>query len=137
VQGAFLNYPGAQSPAQPFLFIQSPPPPAPSDEQLAFFHETRKEWDQFVTEAVAGRDGQLRDCPGGSYHVTLNAPGFEHMSFTDQPLLASAGNALRSLQLAEGVTREFFDKYLKASEAPTLDGLTTAPETAVKRYLPR
>jgi hypothetical protein len=64
------------------------------------------------------------------------------MSFADQAVLASAANAggnrraRHSLELAQLVTRESFDKCLKGAPAPTLDGRRKLSEATVTRYPP-
>jgi len=139
-EGAFLNYPGARSPSQPFLFVQSPAPPPPTDAQLAQFHDTREDWNRFVAESTGNTDRQLSECASGSYRVVMKTPGFEHMSFSDLPLLASAGaeyrQALLSLQLAGLMTLQFFDRYLRGNPALVLDGHTRLDSISIVRYAP-
>lgn len=56
--------------------------------------------------------------PGPSYHITVNLPGIEHFSFTDEPLITAktkqgADRAAETLTVLNDYTRGFFDRYLK------------------------
>ncbi len=124
--GAFLNGHQAPSPRQPFLFLEVYRPPMKMDPA---------KWNAFL----ARTDEQLRDCPGGSYHVTLKSPGMVHGSFSDEPLLMAGSDdaarkaALHNLRLIEEVDGAFLDKYLKGEKAPLLDGAGASAEITVTR----
>lgn len=117
--GAFLNEHNAPSPRQPFLFVEAYRPPMRMDPA---------KWNAFLSRM----DQQLRDCSGGSYHVTLKPRGIVHGSFSDEPLLMAGSDAraqrtaLHNLYLVETVTRAFLDKYLKDKKETLFDGPTDA-----------
>ncbi len=83
---------------------------------------------------------QLNQCPSGSYHVLLNAPGLLHGSFSDYWLRAANGKAteteeaLHNLSLTESFTLAFLDKHLKDRAEPLLDQPSQSPEARVKAY---
>ena len=85
-------------------------------------------------------EAQLQLCPPGSYRVLLNAPGLFHGSFSDDPLRAANGDAvkteqaLHNLRLTESYTRAFLDKYLQGEKAPLLDNPKQSAEAQVKEY---
>jgi hypothetical protein len=73
--------------------------------------------------------------------VTIKAPGINHDSFTDVPLMESTDDpkaeaaALHSLSLTVGVTLAFFDKYLRNEKGSLLDRLDDlGPEITAKHY---
>jgi predicted dienelactone hydrolase len=133
-EGAFLNYPGAKSPSQPFLLVEVPH--TPTDEELVRMGETRAQFDEYITR----KETQLRNCSGGSYHVLLKGRGMIHASFDDYPLFASANNpgdnqvALHNLQVTESITRAFLDMYLKQERQPLFDGGPLPSEMTLKKY---
>jgi hypothetical protein len=49
----------------------------PTDAQLAPYKMTRKDWEKDHQAQLATNNQQLKDCPGGSYHVSINLPGIE------------------------------------------------------------
>lgn len=113
--GAFLNYHGAECPKQPFLFVEAYRPPMRMDPA---------KWNEFLSRM----DRQLKSCAGGSYHVILKSAGMMHGSFSDEPLLNAGSDAtaretaLHHLRLAEVVTLDFLNKYLKGEAARVIDG---------------
>jgi hypothetical protein len=69
---------------------------------------------------------QLKQCPGGSYHVSINLPGIDHFSFTDKPFIDSdkkedVDDAVRALRAIEAYTIAFFDRYLKQEDQKLLN----------------
>jgi dienelactone hydrolase len=133
-EGAFLNYPGAKSPIQPFLLVEVSH--TPTDEELVRMGETRAQFDEYITR----KQTQLRNCSGGSYHVLLKGRGMMHASFDDYPLFASANNpddnqvALHNLQVTESIARAFLDMYLKQEKQSLFDGGPRPPEMTLKKY---
>ncbi|MGA8503408.1 MAG: hypothetical protein WB683_17785, partial [Candidatus Sulfotelmatobacter sp.] len=126
--GPIFTYAGVGLPSQPFLWMEVFHEP-PTDAQLAPYKMTRKDWDKNHQTQLAVDEQELRACPGGSYHVSINLPGIEHSSFTDVPLIESenkedADNAVRSLGVIEDYTIAFFDRYLKQGKSELLDGTT-------------
>jgi hypothetical protein len=125
--GVYFDYPDHASFRQPFLFLEIDP--HPSDDMLARMHESRKQWEQYVTH----EHEQLNTCVPGSYHVTLNGAGITHASFSDGLLLGAApgspqaSTALRNLSLTESLELSFLDKVLKKKPAPLLDRYGEAP----------
>ena len=98
----------------------------PSDDQLAQYQITRKDWDKNHQTQITTNEQELRECPGGSYHVSIDLPGIDHFSFTDRPLIESdskedTDHALRALAAIERYTIAFFDKYLKQNSDQFLD----------------
>jgi hypothetical protein len=130
-EGPIFVYEGASLPSQPFLWMEVFHEP-PTDAQLAPYGTTRKEWDKNHQVQLVTNERQLKDCPGGSYHVRINMPGIEHMSFSDQLFIESEkkedlDNAARSLQVIEDYTVAFFDRYLKQSKGALLEVTTERP----------
>jgi dienelactone hydrolase len=83
---------------------------------------------------------QLNQCPLGSYHVLLNAPGLFHGSFSDYWLRMASGDpakteeALHNLRLTQSFALAFLDKSLKGEKAPLLDEPSQSSEARVKAY---
>jgi hypothetical protein len=125
--GVYFDYPDHASFRQPFLFLEIDP--HPSDDMLARMHESREQWEQYVTH----EHEQLNTCVPGSYHVILNGTGMTHASFSDGLLLGAtpgspqASTALRNLSLTESLELSFLDKVLKKKPTPLLDRNGEAP----------
>ncbi len=133
--GPIFTYEGASLPSQPFLWMEVFHEP-PTDAQLAPYKMTRQDWDKNHQAQLAIDEQQLRACPGGSYHLSINLPGIDHFSFTDKPLIESetkeeVGNAVRSLSVIEDYTIAFLDQYLKRGRSELLDGTTVRPAGVV------
>jgi pimeloyl-ACP methyl ester carboxylesterase len=129
--GPIFTYKGASLPSQPFLWMEVFHEP-PTEAQLAPYKMTRKDWDRNHQAQLLTNEQQLKACPGGSYYVSINLPGIEHSSFSDQPLIQSeekedTKNAARSLAVIEEYTIAFFDRYLKQRKSELLDGTTRRP----------
>jgi dienelactone hydrolase len=139
-EGAVLNYPGADPPKQPFLLEEVFVAP-PTDKELADAHESRHHFNQSTTQHDAAIEKQLRRCQNGGYRVTIKAPGINHDSFTDEPLMESADDpkaeaaALHSLSLTVDITLAFFDQYLRGEKDSMVNRLhESGPEINVKHY---
>ena len=129
--GPIFPYEGVSLPSQPFLWMEVFHEP-PTDAQLAPYKMTRKDWDKNHETQLKVNEQELKKCPGGSYHVSINLSGIDHFSFTDKPLIESAkkedmDNAARSLGAIEDYTIAFLDRYLKQGKSELLDGATVRP----------
>jgi dienelactone hydrolase len=138
-KGVVLNYPGAESPVQPFLLEEAFVAP-PSDEELADAHESRQHFNASVVQQDAAVEKQLLRCRDGGWRVTIKSPGINHDSFTDMPVLQSVdhskaeADARHSLSLAIDLTRAFFDKYLKAGGHTLVNDEKPNDEITVRHY---
>jgi len=139
-EGAVLNYPGADPPKQPFLLEEVFVAP-PTSKELAHAHESRQHFNQSMAQHDAAVEKQLRHCQDGGYRVTIKAPGINHDSFTDVPLMESAHDpkaeaaALHSLSLTVEVTLAFFDQYLKGEQDSLLNRVhESGSEISLRHY---
>jgi len=138
--GPLQLYEGGHLPTQPFMFLRSPRPGPPSDEELRAMQMTRKQFEQDRAETLAALDKRLQSCSGGAYQVWIETPGFRHNSFGDLNLLRAddaqeTAKALKSLRVVEAYTRAFFDKYLKGASDTLLDrGPAKDSDVKIKRY---
>jgi dienelactone hydrolase len=139
-EGAVLNYPGADPPTQPFLLEEVFVEP-PTNKELADAHESRQHFNQSMAQHNAAVEKQLRHCQDGGYRVTIKAPGINHDSFTDVPLMESAHDpkaeaaALHSLSLTVEVTLAFFDQYLRGEKDTLLNRVReSGPEVTLRHY---
>jgi predicted dienelactone hydrolase len=137
--GPIFVFEGAALPAQPFMWMEVHHEP-PTDAQLAPYGTTRKEWDKNHQVQLTTDEQQLRECPGGSYHLLINADGISHASFTDQPFIA-ATNEQENTQSAAALgtigtyTVAFLDRELKNKNVTVLDGKNIAiTGVTVDRY---
>jgi hypothetical protein len=133
--GPIFTYEGARLPSQPFLWMEVFHEP-PTDAQLAPYKMTRKDWDKNHQAQLAINEQELKECPGGSYHLSINLPGIDHSSFTDMPLIESENkqevdNAVRSLGVIEDYTIAFLDRYLRQGKSELLDAATARPAGVV------
>jgi dienelactone hydrolase len=126
---AFPEFPDGKRMQQPVLLLevdQTGKRKPFSEAQFADFQKKEEE--------------QLNECPKGSYHVLLNAPGLFHGSFSDYWLRTANGDAakteqaLHNLRLTQSFTLAFLDKYLKDEKEPLLDSPSQSPEATVRRY---
>ena len=129
--GPIFSYEGASSPRQPFMWIEASRAPPPTDEALALYKITRKEWEKEHEARLAAYERDLRSCTGGSYHVAINIPGIDHYSFTDLGMLEAENRedfdkALKALEPLQEYVIAFFDKHLKAAKSTALDKPSTA-----------
>ena len=85
-------------------------------------------------------EAQLNSCPKGSYDVRLKAPGLGHGSFSDYPLSAANGDAMKTvtaihnLELTERYTLAFLDRTLQGEKEPLLDEPSPVAEAVVRQY---
>jgi dienelactone hydrolase len=92
------------------------------------------------SEYLKKMEAELNNCPKGSYHIILKAPGLYHGSFSDYQLLAAQGRvaesqiALHNLRLTQSFTLAFLDKYLKHANEPLLDSASPHSEATVQSY---
>jgi pimeloyl-ACP methyl ester carboxylesterase len=139
-------YPDAagNGPSQPYMLMLKPLP-VPSDAQLAAWKTSREAW---VTLQADRLKGLLDRVAAGSYKLT--ASGFDHQSFSDNPLLypslpdslagmsLSAGPAAyRQVQLTREYTLAFFDKHVADIGPTLLDQPSISavyPELSLERY---
>jgi hypothetical protein len=141
-EGPIFRYEGARLPAQPFLWMDVFHE-APTDEQLAQYQMTRKDWDKDHQTQLKANEQELQECRGGSYHVSINLPEIDHFSFTDKPLIESdkkedIDNAVRALEAIEEYTIAFFDRYLKQKNSQLLDEAVVRPAGIVlEKFAPR
>ncbi|HEX4489544.1 MAG TPA: hypothetical protein VH088_24940 [Terriglobales bacterium] len=137
--GPIFAYPNMALPSRPFLWMEVHHDP-PTEDFLASFHTTREAWDKDHQAQLAANEKELKACTGGSFHVTINLPGVEHLSFTDKPLIAAknsedADKATRALAAIEQYTLAFFDRYLKQQNGGVLDsGAAPAPGVTVETF---
>lgn len=138
-EGAVFNYPGADSPTQPFLLEEAFIAP-PTDKELAKAHESRRHFNESITQQDAAIEKQLRRCQDGGYRVTIKAPGLNHDSFTDVPFMESTRDpkakaaALHGLSLAVDVTLAFFDQYLRGKDHGLLNRVRESQSEITGRH---
>jgi predicted dienelactone hydrolase len=124
--GPIFVFEGAALPAQPFMWMEVHHEP-PTDAQLAPYGTTRQEWDKNHQVQLVTDEQQLRACPGGSYHVLINADGISHSSFTDHPFITATTEkqsmqASGALGIIGAYTVAFFDRELKDKRDTFFDG---------------
>jgi hypothetical protein len=100
---------------------------------------TRQDWEKDHQAQLATNNHQLKDCPGGSYHVSKNLPGIEYFSFTDKPLVAAAAaedarNAAQALTTIEDYVSAFFDKHPKHAGDTRIDHSHGSSGVSVERF---
>jgi predicted dienelactone hydrolase len=90
--------------------------------------------------AASGDLARLFDSlPATGLMITIGGPQFEHMSFSDLPLLRAAdaersGHAVRGLAVVREFSRRFLDVHLKHLPSSTIAAdLEIYPEVALKR----
>jgi predicted dienelactone hydrolase len=125
--GAYFDYPGHATFAQPFMLIEVES--HPTDAELSRMHESRAQWDAYL----AHEREQLDACGAGSYLALVSEPDMAHASFSDGPVLNTAAgskqaaDAVRNLELTESLELSFLDKTLKGKPAPLLDDAAKIP----------
>ena len=124
------------------LIVRNTPREQPSPEELAAMHMTLEQAQQLLAKLAARQDASLRRTGGGAYRVLIDAAKTTHADFGDLPFLQSKtpSEAERHAQILESVrtvTRAFFDKSLKRSRPPLLEGRGLPPFVeAVQRFEP-
>ena len=109
------------------LIVRNTPREQPSPEELAAMHMTLEQAQQLLAKLAARQDASLRRTGGGAYRVLIDAAKTTHADFGDLPFLQSAtpseaeGHA-QILESVRTITRAFFDKALKGSRPPLLEG---------------
>jgi predicted dienelactone hydrolase len=109
------------------LIVRAPRTDPPTDEELAAMKLTRKQAEALLQRLKARQDATLRNTGKGSYRVVLENKTTSHADFGDLPLLQSRDRAeaetrTRVLGVVRSYTRAFFDKYVRGTKAPLLDG---------------
>lgn len=103
---------------------------------------TRLQADELIARLKARQDSILRSTGKGSYRVVLERDRTTHMDFSDLPVLQArdrteAETRVRVLGLVRSYTRAFFDKHLRGTKAPLLDGKVASEFLeAVQRFEP-
>jgi pimeloyl-ACP methyl ester carboxylesterase len=140
-RGQGLDYPGAQTPTQPIMYVEISPVLKPGFTQddwivLKQLNLSREQWIQQWHETV---DKEFSAFPAGGYFVQLTRPGLEHYSFSDEVILRAARGgekekeeiALRDLRFTEDITRAFLDETLKKQKQTIL---RDSQEKTVKHF---
>ena len=114
------------------LIVRNTPREQPSDKELAAIHMTREQAQQLLVKLDARQDTSLRLTGGGAYRVLVDAAQTTHADFGDLPFLQSTTPReaeVRAQFLASvcAITRAFFDKTLKGSRPPLLEGRRALP----------
>jgi hypothetical protein len=125
--------------SQPFLYFGrvEPPPPPSADSVLARIQMTRAEEDSLAVLRPRQHDSVFTALPGGAWRLRLRTPGAKHMSFSDEPLVETAGDStsraatLLTVDVIRRYTRAFFDKTLRGRR----DTLFDRPEPSDSAYL--
>jgi hypothetical protein len=71
--------------SQPFLWIQKPLPPPPTDDQLQRARRTRADYDAEIKTLLGRWERQLSGIAGGSLRVTFDRSTIRHVDFSDEP----------------------------------------------------
>jgi len=109
---------------QPFLWIQKPLPPPPTDERLQRAGRTRAEYDAEIDRVLSGWRRQLGSVAGGAIHVQINRPEVAHIDFSDEPFwdghmtTASRPGKLKTLAETRAWVRAFFDGTVRGDWTP-------------------
>ncbi len=105
--------------AQPFLWIQKPLPPPPTDEQLQRARRTRAEYDAEVQRIMASWERKLRAVTGGAMRVDIDRPGITHIDFSDEPFWDGSMTSenrpgkLETIANTRAWVRAFFDGTIR------------------------
>jgi hypothetical protein len=127
--------------AQPFLWLQKPLPPPPTDEQLLRVRRSRAEYEAEFERIVNKWKSQLGGIDGGALRVTLNRPGIGHIDFSDEPYWdgtmtdANRAGRLRTVGEARAWVRAFFEGTVRG-DWQSLERLTAdeSPEVTVQTF---
>lgn len=101
--------------------------------------------DSVVRALATAQTKLLAELPAGAYRIVLKDSTAKHMSFSDEPLIQSAGDSLRHeaarriLSDIQRVTRAFFDQTLRGRRSPILDGVVDRAQgrLRVDRFPPK
>ena len=127
---------------QAFMLIQrSPPTGPPPAEELAAMKLTLAQAEEILARLNAYQKSTLQNTGSGSYHVLIDNKRTTHMSFSDLPLLqasdiAQAEMSAQVLAVVRSYTLAFFDKTLKGTRSPLLDGTPVAFIDGVRHFKP-
>jgi hypothetical protein len=129
--GPIFSFADTPLPSQPLMWMEVHHDP-PTDALLTVFHTTREAWEKEHQRQRETNQKELKACPGGSFHVTINLPGIEPFSFTDKPLIQAKSRedidqARHALEAIEQHTIAFFDRYLKQQNSGLPDSAATLP----------
>jgi predicted dienelactone hydrolase len=128
------------TPARPFMWINLPIAP-PDNEQLAYLHLARKDFDSMAAKSEILATRQLDSLRNKAYRITLRRPDLTDDYFTDGPFVWSMQDpgenvtARNALVVVNNYMRAFFDHSLRAQPSDLLDG-SALPfrNVEVKRY---
>jgi hypothetical protein len=121
--------------SQPFLWIQGPLPPPPTDEQLQRRGRTRAFYDAEVERIVTSWRRQLDGIAGGAMRVVIDRPGIQHIDFSDEPFWdgfmtpETRPGELKTIADTRAWVRAFFDGTVR-SEWPISNDLPTRQATS-------
>ena len=128
---------------QAFMLIERPPNREPlTDSELSAMKMTRARAMELIARLNADRDRALRSTGMGSYRILLRRNVTTHMDFSDLQVVSAKSSIdlehrMRVLALVRSYTLAFFDKYVRAINAPLLD--RSAPDQvleSVERFSP-
>jgi len=108
----------------------------PTDQMLHQWGLTRAQYDELMIKERASRDAVYGAMTSVAYRLTL--AGAEHMNFSDAAFLERDNariDALRALRITADYLRALFDRYLRGTPSPLLDGPSTEyPEVRWERF---
>ena len=127
--------------AQPFLWIQTPLPPPPSDEQLQRARRTRADYDAEIDRVQTAWRTRLASIEQGALLVRFSHPGIAHIDFSDEPFwdgsMTKQSMQDKTLILARtrSWVRAFFEGAMRADwqQAERLVGAKD-PHVTVERF---
>jgi hypothetical protein len=126
--------------AAPFLWIQGPLPPPPTDEQLKRARRTRAEYDTEIARIMAAWDRKLKAVTGGALRVSIDRPGLEHIDFSDEPFWdgnmtpESRPGKLKTIADTRAWVRAFFDGTVRGDWAALKELAADKSRTDVTVY---
>jgi hypothetical protein len=129
---------------QPFLWIQQPIPPPPTDEQLKRAGRTRAEYDAEVKRIQATWDRKLGAVTGGALKVEIARAGITHIDFSDEPFwdgsltAATRPGKLKTIADTRAWVRAFFAGTVRGDWADLKllagEGGKSQPEVTVQSF---
>lgn len=103
---------------QPFLWIQTLPPP-PNAQQLERAGRSMTQYNEEVNRVIAAWDTQMKTVSGGAIRVLFDGQGIEHIDFSDEPYWDHARTAderagkVKTIAMTRAYVRAFFEGCLK------------------------
>jgi hypothetical protein len=100
---------------QPFLWIQGPPPPTPTEAQLQRAGRSRGEYETELKRILANWQRQLEAVNGGAMRLSFNRPEIAHIDFSDEPFWDGSmtpenrAGRLKTIADTRAWVRAFFD----------------------------